>query len=301
MNSERACPGSRQMRSARRLRGPRAGPASAGLLQPQLHTVEQTAQPELELLGGGTRRQLVGHFDQMRILLGWQRTIKVAQRQPLRCPKSSRAEIVHRLLQHRRQRQMGSVVWPRPCGGGRTTPAAMEGARRGTTDLSWPSRRCKDDADQHVCEGRRSMAAAFATQKSAVQVRSPPPARTAVWPTCGRSCADFDCRPTVRSFYRLPTDDLEELRKLAAMVQTDELELYLIQQVRDEVLRNRGNGCSQSRSRWRVMRNSPPHTHRSPQLPRVHKVERRRKGLLGTAEQADRAGHRGRHSEVASR
>lgn len=41
------------------------------------------------------------------------------------------------------------------------------------------------------------------------------------------------------AFYRLTTDDLDELKKLAALVQGGELELYLTQQIRDEVTRNR--------------------------------------------------------------
>src|ERR1700716_2004296 len=107
MTSDPAPPGSRETRSARRIRVPRARPPTASLLEPPLHTVEQTRQPEFELLRGGSRRQLLGQRDQMRVLLGWQRAVKVAQRQALRCPKASGAEIVHRLLQNRSQHLMG--------------------------------------------------------------------------------------------------------------------------------------------------------------------------------------------------
>src|SRR5258708_39719359 len=108
MKSEPASPGSREMRSARRVRvrTPRAAPA-ASLLQPQLHTVEQAPEPEFELLRGGSRGQLVGQFHQMRVLLGWQRAVKVAQRQALRCAEASGPEIVHRRLQNRGQYLMG--------------------------------------------------------------------------------------------------------------------------------------------------------------------------------------------------
>src|SRR5258708_39837045 len=105
MNSEPASPGSRGLRSALRRRvpgeglGPRVVPPDASLLQPQLNAVEKTPQPELELLRGGPRRQFVGQLDDMRVLLGWQRPVKLAQRQALRCAEPSGAEIVHRLLQ----------------------------------------------------------------------------------------------------------------------------------------------------------------------------------------------------------
>ena len=41
------------------------------------------------------------------------------------------------------------------------------------------------------------------------------------------------------AFYRFSADDLKELRKLEAMLGTHEVELYLTDQIRDEVLRNR--------------------------------------------------------------
>src|SRR5690348_18506939 len=89
-----ASPGNHEMRSARRIRVLRAVPPSASLLQPQLHTVEQAPQPELKLLRGGSRRQLVGQLHQVRVLRGWQRAVKVAQRQAPRCSKASGAKIV---------------------------------------------------------------------------------------------------------------------------------------------------------------------------------------------------------------
>src|SRR5260370_14057986 len=101
MNSEPASPGSREMRSARRIRVPRAGPPTASLLEPPLHTVEQTRQPEFELLRGGSRPQLLGQRDQMRVLLGSQPAVKIAPRPALRCPPASRAEIVHPPPQNR--------------------------------------------------------------------------------------------------------------------------------------------------------------------------------------------------------
>src|SRR5258708_37362844 len=98
MTSEPASPGSREMRSARRggLHVRRAAPPATGLMQPQLHAVEQAPEPEFELLRGGSRGQLVGQFHQMRVLLGWQRAVKVAQRQALGCAEASGPEIVHR-------------------------------------------------------------------------------------------------------------------------------------------------------------------------------------------------------------
>src|SRR5487761_1407385 len=94
MNSGPASPGSRELRSAR-------------LLQPQPHAVEQAPQPEFELLGGGSRGQLVGQLDQVRVLHGRQRAVEAAQRQALRRSEASGAEIVHRLLQNRGQYLMG--------------------------------------------------------------------------------------------------------------------------------------------------------------------------------------------------
>lgn len=40
-------------------------------------------------------------------------------------------------------------------------------------------------------------------------------------------------------FFRFSKDDLDELRKVAELIRTAQLELYLTQQIRDEVLRNR--------------------------------------------------------------
>src|SRR5580693_10558785 len=117
MNSGPASPGNREMRSARRIRvlrvgvlrvrAPGAWPPGASLPQPQLHAVEQAPQPEFEFVRGGSRRQLLGQPDQMRVLLGWQRAVKVAQRQALRCAKAAAAEIVHRFLQNRGQDLVG--------------------------------------------------------------------------------------------------------------------------------------------------------------------------------------------------
>lgn len=41
------------------------------------------------------------------------------------------------------------------------------------------------------------------------------------------------------SFFRLPSDDLEELKKLAAVLQQNDLQLYVTEQVRDEFRRRR--------------------------------------------------------------
>jgi predicted nucleic acid-binding protein len=41
------------------------------------------------------------------------------------------------------------------------------------------------------------------------------------------------------SFYAYASDDVEELRKLTKLISTDQLKLYLTEQVRDEFYRNR--------------------------------------------------------------
>ncbi len=107
MISELASPGSRVMESARRGRLPRALSPTASLIQPHLNTIEQTSEPEFELLKGGPRCQLVGHLDHMRVLIRWQRAVEVAQRHVLRPAKSAGAEVIHRLLQNRGQHLMG--------------------------------------------------------------------------------------------------------------------------------------------------------------------------------------------------
>src|SRR5260370_25565847 len=109
MNSEPASPGNRGLQSGSRARGPSPGSPSARLraLQLQLNAVEKAPEPEFELLGGGSRCQLVGQLDQVRVLLGWQRAVKVAQRQALGGPKPSGAEVVHRLLHDGGQHLLG--------------------------------------------------------------------------------------------------------------------------------------------------------------------------------------------------
>jgi hypothetical protein len=47
-------------------------------------------------------------------------------------------------------------------------------------------------------------------------------------------------------FFRFSKDDLEELRKLAELIRRDEIELYVTQQLRDELLRNRETTLSRS-------------------------------------------------------
>src|SRR5579862_8014928 len=102
MNSELASPGSRE-RSDRRARLPRALSPTASLLQPHLNAVEKASEPEFELLRSGSRCQLVGQLNHMRVLRGWQRAVEVAQRHVLGRAKAAGPEVVHRLLQDRGQ------------------------------------------------------------------------------------------------------------------------------------------------------------------------------------------------------
>src|SRR5690348_18498050 len=81
MNSAPASPGNRGLPSASRARGPSPGLPSTRLcpLQLQLNAVEKAPETEFELLRGGSRCQLVGQLDQVRVLLGWQRAVKIGR------------------------------------------------------------------------------------------------------------------------------------------------------------------------------------------------------------------------------
>src|SRR5271166_1309406 len=100
MNLAPVSPGSRTVESARRGRAARALPSATSLFQPQFHAVEQTSEPEFELLKGGPRCQLVGQLDHMRVLRGWQRAVEIAQRHVLRRAEAADTEVIHRLLQN---------------------------------------------------------------------------------------------------------------------------------------------------------------------------------------------------------